>query len=311
MSEPVAFLLSLIRQYRTQEPSQSVLARLLGELGAALPLLGGGLVTDLVFRPGAVSAGNVYGTWPEVVTASDAAAGAVRIFFDNALAACVISSSLNGQGRAVLLPGNQAGNGIEVRVADGAVLTDIAALENNIILTLDAVTVSPIVFTPAPIPPESLPNRTFLMNNGAVLTLNPGALVPGCVIPAGMALILEMELASFLDNSSVPGVPVIELAASGASLILTAIAQIGLNGPEVGGAAGTFFQYNHDASCPSSLVLGNFTGTFQGVLIDTADQVGYAPALPGSYVAPPPSTVAAALDRLTAAVVALRGSPIP
>ena len=60
----------------------------------------------------------------------------------------------------------------------------------------------------------------------------------------------------------------------------------------------------------STFVSGTVTGTGTILRYQSSSQVGYVPAVEASWIDPDPTTVAAAIDRIAAEVVALKGGPI-
>jgi hypothetical protein len=304
MADP-SILAPALSQVGTNTPTAKTLRLLNDEATEAALVADFHLAGSVIFRPGGVAAGNVVTTSAAVTAALAQANGALQVFCDNTIDPCVISTPWNLQGRGVLLPADQAANGVTVTVADGATITDPASIENNLILVLEARTVSPLVFTPAPNPPFPLKNRTFLLFNGATLSMATGALVPGCVL-SGMQLVLEMLLFGILDNSNAPTVPVFSMV-TGGSVDVTAVDQALLTGTEFGGAAGTTLIYSPDASCPapSSLTLTNFTGSFVPEPLDQANVVEYNDTAPllGS------TNVQGAIDALKARSVAAGSTP--
>jgi len=76
--------------------------------------------------------------------------------------------------------------------------------------------------------------------------------------------------------------------------------------------AGSILNVNYDNTIPESqTIFAAWTGTVTPTQLAQAGSVTYSPAAPGDWVAPPPTTVQAAIDRIAAVVSAGGVTPIP
>lgn len=139
MAPPVPFL------GKHAPRTQMALVRCAQQMAAYVAASFGGA---LVWRPGAATGGNVYGTWAALVTAAQGVQGLKTVYCDDALGACVIPSGNWDLGGYTVLQGRQAGQGptgmCEVVIADGARLINVFEFNMLIVETQSA---SPVMRT--------------------------------------------------------------------------------------------------------------------------------------------------------------------
>lgn len=175
---------------------------------------GGGAASAIIFRPGAASAGNVYGTAAEIAAQLTAANGALLVFLDDSIAPCVIPAGVvwNAQGRAEIagLP-NATRTTLEIQ--DTAQIRNPAYFRNAEILS-DAATLPSLDYD------DWTKFSAIMLQIGSTLALSAAATAPAIVVPAGELVCLVCGLFTSILSSEPSGlVPVISLTTGGAQAV--------------------------------------------------------------------------------------------
>lgn len=162
------------------------------------------LSSEIIFRQGAISAGNVFGTWDEVADLISEKEGALIVFVDDSIVSpCVVSSSVDCKGKTIFI--GAFGNPIpKLEISGGFALTDPKSF-----VSLELLLSSPV-----------LPNLIF--SDGSVLQFIQGlrltivdATVPNISIADGESFVLVSDKGVQINNS---GNTVIKLGV-GSSLV--------------------------------------------------------------------------------------------
>ena len=255
---------------------------------------------SLVYRPGGIAGGNVYTDWNALMAAHGAIQGQKIIEVDNGAIAPLpakvpagaydLSDTTLVGGRSNVLgaPGTTV-----LQFLDGAVVTRFPPVVQNLILS--SVSTSPVVVQSVVGPPLAIEL------DGALVQSEVGA-VPMFSIPVGGAAITFNCMNR--GGTGNAGFPVVDLSAPGA--LATFIIDFGgqiLEGTVSGiAASGVAVQIRS----PSNSMLNSFGPPFLGgatiVLDAIASQAGYTPAVSANWVAPDPTNIAEALDRIAAMV---------
>lgn len=172
---------------------------------------GGGLTSFAIFRPGAATSAPFYATWAEVATLVTAAAGAFDLYVDSAIAPAIVTTNLDGLSRLTLRParGPVAGTNMTLTIADGVQLSNLAAVDGQLVLESTTTTIAALVFNNS--------SAGMFLANGALLRLNVGATRAFVDVTAGAANITAFRLDfSSQFTSAAVGVPFINLLTAGA-----------------------------------------------------------------------------------------------
>jgi len=210
---------------------------------APIPSLPSEAFGSLIFRPGVPSGGNHVATWAEVETAIAAASGLVVVVIDNDLAPCVVPATADTEcfGRVHLSAVDYI-SGAVLTIANGGRLRNLGVLEQGL-----AIEGAPSGAGPIPLLFTS--PGLLLMREGA--TVRNTATATKAMIQAGTNLVLSIIEGSFLDNSAVPLVPVVQVDA-GFSMTCVALAAVPfaafLTPTTIAGDATSSLAFAHDAS---------------------------------------------------------------
>jgi hypothetical protein len=221
----------------------------------------------IIFRPGGVTAGNVYSTWGTstspgtVMYAVTQASGGCVVYVDTSIEPAVVPPGVyDGLGAAVLSPYryfvNATGGGLpdQITLTDGATLANWNGVVGLLVVLCTCLTQPAFINGYVPTSADVL-----RLEFGAGITMLAGAAVPAIQVPAGGAAVIAGLFKTTLDASATPGVPVIGLGAN-AALIVVAYSGIVLAGDTVSGDPTTAILFEHDdTSGPFTSAL--FTGT--------------------------------------------------
>ena len=257
----------------------------------------------LVFQPGGTASDNTFTTWASLMTAFSATSGPVNIAVDVTYAVATVPAGVyDMQGRVTLVPAVTltAGNAnpqlsSDLVLGEGAVLKDLAALQNGICLSLQA-TATPCL--------QLSDNRVLYVLNGSQIqnyAASPRA--PSLQVPAGQTASIYFLGDAFYDNyaAAPPYAPLMDLGANATGVVLVG-ALSGLSTSQLfsGSASSTaIFGYDSSLSGPIPTNPG-YTGTFIPVAASAAANTSYDDGL----VAPPlgSSNVQGAIDALKGSV---------
>lgn len=244
-------------------------------------------VSAIIWRPGGITAGNTYATWPEVVTVVGLQNGEVTIYVDTSLGAAVITSPLDGKNRVTIAAGlESAGAATPIAMAADVQLTNIFSLTGPMGFTTNAQTVPALIFSSGSI---------FTITSGVTISQDPASLVPPIQIADNEGMIFVTTLGANLGSGAIT--PYFQLGST-SQLILATVTRTNPApwfGNEISGPADAQIIWLYDASGPV-LTLPNFFGSLVPIPIDNADHITYADAgLPSIG-----TTVEAALNTLKA-----------
>jgi len=270
----------------TRKMAEEALARLFlvnGSLGA--------LQSSIVFQPGGTPGGNVYATAAGVATALAGVNGAAIVYVDNTFAPCVIPPGViwnfEGYGQIWGIQGVPP----TLTINDTAQIQGLAAAE-NVVLVAESQTVPSFSFNYSKIPYLWL-KRTATLKTDATATIAP-IQIPAFPGTFGLGL---AEGSTFVNAT--PAVPLVTVG-TGGRMIFFVFQSLSIAGTStaVSGGAGTL-EWVGDATAFPPPTFPDFTGTFLVVApLESAPGVRYAPGNSANWVAPAPTTVQVALDRI-------------
>ncbi len=247
----------------------------------------------IVFKPGAPSSGNIYETAAEVETALASVDGMATVIVDASLAAPVMPAGViwdfKGYGS---LESSAACPFIVfplLEIQDGAQIRNLGSITNMEILC-DCTALPSFDY-------DSFAGLPTMQLNGSYLFVQGGGAPFRVPANASFAIVLTDEAGFQLRSLA----PVVTLGTNASVYLYVYQAVPPIQPGIISGDATTTFYYSGDASAFPIPVWTGFTGTVVPTLLDQAAGVAYTPAVPGDWVAPPPATTQAAIDRLAAA----------
>lgn len=252
-----------------------------------------------IFRPGAPSVAPVYATWAEIEAVIAASAGALTVYVDDSLAPAIVPATANTDfnyaGKLAPFKGSSDGSTDNIlTIADGGRLRNLRAIDGDLQVRAAPTVVNPLQWTGP---------RDFVMRDGASLVQTGGA-VPLISVPPGVNFALLAHVDGQI-STTVPGVPMI-FAGAGSTFVLVREDNIQANWDnKISGAPTATIGDAHDASATNLVPFAGYLGAIVHLVLDKAQNVEYAPAVPGNW-AIPPDDVAEALDDLAA-----RGAGLP
>ncbi len=264
---------------------------------APTPPPGGGIPTDIVFRQGGVTAGNVYATDVEVAAAIAAANGACTVWIDGSIAPCTLSVVWDLLFRATI-KASLAGSANSLEILDGGQIRNtIGPCFLGVQVQCDCQTLPSFGW-------DSWAGTNFIQfDEGSSLNLSSTCTISPIQVPAdakGFALGLLLALLVNVDNSDAPTVPVISLGTNALLIVVMVQGQPGnITTGLFSGDGTTAYAWFADASgfpIPAFTSASVFAGE---VMLDQAVGVAYSPTTPGDW-SPAPSVVGPALDQLAA-----------
>jgi hypothetical protein len=182
-----------------------------------------------------------------------AADGHLIVFMDDTFAPCVVPATADTDMRGTVILDTVATiPGAVLTIADGGRIRRPAQIQGALVIHAAPTAVFPIEMDTSP---------GMIMIRGAGLVSDPGATIAILHTNEPSGFILAMLAACYLDNSSVPGVPIVQIT-PGSAFIWTALEMIS-HPPTpnlIQGDATTAFFYVHDASSVAvaqALVLGS------------------------------------------------------
>jgi hypothetical protein len=324
-----------------RDRAYAITTRLVAENGLYEPasVAGAGFAEfgdGIIYRPGGVAEGNVFTTWPQIITALNATNGATTVYVDSSIVspAVVPPGTYEGFGCAKLAPYNWrvnpmtlVGTDFDVLfISDGATLHRWRGVEGPLTVQCQCLTTQAFSFD------YSNPNEldVFLLTFGGTVIMEPGAAVSAIQIPPGASLaIFDFYGASL--SAETPLVAPVDLlgdVASPSLLDLVVIATMNNLGPTISGGAGNTLRFSHDDTI-TALDLALYTGTVDetklsnpgnassgfpfppagyapladgagNIVWETAADGSYNPAVPANWAGAPPTTIQEALDRIAA-----------
>lgn len=149
------------------------------------------LSSSIIFKQGAVSSGDTYGTWLEVANIITAKDGLVDIYVDDSIVSpCVVSSNVDCKNRTQFFGSSNAASLNKLEISGGFALSNPKSFN-----TLEVRLVSP-----------ALPN--ILLVNGSIMSLVNGAqftsvdsTVPNISFPDGASIVLSTGIGGNINNS--------------------------------------------------------------------------------------------------------------
>lgn len=254
----------------------------------------------VIFRPGAMTNGNVYGTWQEAVKAVERADGASSLFVDDSSGPAVADVDLNGHGLLCIYSANPL-LPVTLTIADGTVLSNIRKIGGSLVVFAEPSALSPLAFAGT---------KELAIEDAAVLRLGLAASVPMASVPTGA----KISTARFGRIQSMnPAIAALSII-PGSTISYRSIDQeqgVPAADNAFSGVVGDTIDYQTDAS-GFDFVSANplFTGALNEQLNDVSTYVGYTAGNPADWVPPLPSTTKEAIDRIAAEVAILKGGPI-
>ena len=279
----------VVEAYQTAVPS---LANVNDILGSASPV---------VFKPGVPSSGSTYATAAEIATALNAVNGALFVYIDASLEACVIPDG-------VVWDMQNTGSIVGLSSEAGALtIEDGGQIRNPSII--DAVTIAVV--------PHTLPSFDYddwtdapvlnIVNFGSIF-YDPSSTIPWINVPnttSENSFYVQLLQSGEINGGAPAGGIALEGgtggAGSGASIFFVIdFLTIPFNPAIVSGDTTTTMAWNADASGFPVPAWTAFTGDFTVYPVDNAQGSFYTPAVSGHWVGPAPTTVQQALDRIAA-----------
>ena len=218
----------------------------------------------VIFRPGAPSSGYFVATWPEVQAVVAASAGNVYVMVDDSIAPCVVpgaSGVTDFQGRGEIRPYRaDVLNFSTLLVEDGATLKSIARIVGTVWIRFDTQGAVPgLDFDYAP-NVVGAPTPALVIEQFGAIGMTPTASAPGCVVPPGQLLAVQM---SFQGGTFTDVAPLFHLADGTASIVINSF------GSEIRDTSGLLL-------APATWVTGAGNATFNY----DATTIAYSSGLP-------------------------------
>lgn len=242
----------------------------------------GALGPVLVYRPGGVTAGNVYATWPALMAAVLARPGHKWIEIDTSLGAASVPAGAWNLDDVTLVPRVPAVIGATTLTFEQGATITYELLEVRGPLQLVQAS-SAVVAT-------AQENSLLLLLYGANIKVEPAAAPFLEVTAAEVAAQIIAVAAGIGQNNN----PVVQVDA-GATCTIHVFDQSGVHADALsgGGTAIVFYDASSAPGAPQTVTTLTLTP------VDLAADVGYTPAVPGNWQ-PAPAAAAAALDQLAA-----------
>ncbi len=151
------------------------------------------LTSEIIYRQGAISSGNVYGTWAEVDSLIIEKEGAITICVDDSIVSpCVVSTTINCKQKTIFIG------------SFGPQLSKLRILDNNALI-------NPRRFSSLNLQLSSLTTPNLIFDDGCVLELFEGtrlttidAIVPNISILDGASLVFALDKGNQINNGGLP-----------------------------------------------------------------------------------------------------------
>lgn len=252
--------------------------------------------TDIIYRKGAASAGNVYGSDAEVAAAIAAVNGACNVWIDGSIEPCTLGTAWNLFGMATIQADPASGTTLEI-LDGGQIQNPGAPCVIGVTIYCDCQTIPSFSWTTWV---NTTPNAIGF--SFASLFLNPSCTIPPIQVPAdpkGNALYFLVERITALEVFGAPAGTIVELGENALFVILG----LDMQPSEVdvnlfSGDGTTAWAVFGDASMwplPAFTSASVFAGQR---MLDNAAGVEYAPTTPNFWGTSPPTTDQQALDAL-------------
>lgn len=176
-------------------------------------LSGSNSSSDIIYKPLGVTAGNIYATWPEIVTVSNSLNGLVNIYVDSSLQSpAPFTSNLNGFGTVTIKPYNQTeGSGyVMCSFSADVQFTNIRAFDGAFNIEANSQALPNFVFSDSSI---------IEVLNGAVFSVGPSCTIAPLQILTDTGLVVACGLGSGINNSSNPSVAFVNVASGGTFIL--------------------------------------------------------------------------------------------
>lgn len=258
-------------------------------------------VLTLVFRPGDPNpAENVYTDWPTLYADVSGLPGARIILIDNSLispAPAVIPAGTYDLSGVSFIGRLDMALATPLHFADGAILTGIASFADG--LEVHSLSSLPVLSVPA--------GQTRILKVQFATSLQADGAAPFVHVEAGGALVLACLFGAELRTGAQAVVDI----DGGGQLLLSAFLHTTVQADTISGAGPLTVELWDAASIIDPAQAGH-AGPTTVTLGELAQLVRYDPsAPPNTSWKPQPTTVAEALDRMSAVVAILNGGPIP
>ena len=226
--------------------------------------------TQIIWRQGAVTSGNLFGTWEEICDLIELNNEITTIYVDNSLAQCIITKTIDCMSRVSFLSSSFSIVSSDKRLLfqDGKSLLNPRSFGGSLIVMLET---------------TSVPN--IIIENGVILKLEDNVtltnvdtnLVPGIRIFANQSAFILFELGGIANNTSTPSVPLIMLE-SNAQLIFSSFGcanPTGFSDDFIASVDNTStLIYAYDDSSPN-LTFSGYLGTIYNAATSLASRMSF------------------------------------
>lgn len=168
-----------------------------GVLNWVNPPGGVGNTVSVIYYPGGTSSGNVYATWPEIISIIDEFYGAVTVYIDTAIQnPAVITDSFDGYGAVVIKPYKQTSSGFHcvVEIDMGVTISNLRGFDGAMTIRPNSFGSPSFIFDGGSI---------FSLFGGAVMYVGDNATVPCVQVPDNNGLIFATALGSGIKTDSI------------------------------------------------------------------------------------------------------------
>lgn len=258
--------------------------------------------TTFVFRPGDPNpTGNVYADWNALMARVAVIEGPKAIEFQNDFATPLVPAGTYDL-EDVTLQGdftNLGGGPILVNLASGVVFQNLHHLRWNVLLNSLSTTV-PVITTD---------NNAIVIEYGAGIQNDAASTVPAIFVPVGANGPIILTLGGTIGQFGGAATVTVD---AGATVFIGLGSFAGLANDVIVGAGSAqvvVFEQAAFVNTPANITQAG-VGTLVVLIFDFANFVGFTGLVAGNWVAPPPTNVEDAINRI-AAVLNANFGPIP